>query len=888
MACYVHNSLKMKILANSPNAFSNSPEYLLIEIICANSEKLLFASIYRRPGGLMFDDFIEAFTNHSHAYQNIILAGDLNCDLSSINYHSTYLRDLVLMLSLHIVESEPTHHTSNSDSCLDVFILDSPDKLHSLKKSEAPFIAGHDLLELCYTFDAPPTANRTVTRRSYRDFDTVSFCSTITSAIRDSRLLSSCLNPDIPLLDLSIDVNLINQEITDILLSALDTYAPIKTFTVNRPPAPWLSKPLKDRITTRNSLYTQSKRSGLLLDLQIYRRYRDDLKADLTQARNSYYRERLANIKDSNKLWLELANLGLAKSMSPSPLHFFTPCELISFYSSVSNLQPPCLPDEYRTVLSTVVRGHPSFSFAEITPNQIHELVSSIPSAKSYSTGHDHIPLFAIKESLQTICPILAVLFNTSLFSSTYPSSWGKALIRALSKISTPLTPSDTRPIANLCEPSKIEERLIHKQIIHWAEQNNIFDPRQSGFRANHSTQYALLRIVDDIKRNIDERRITILILFDFSKAFDTVPHLRLLIKLKELGFDDTVLDFFFSYLTDRSQAILDEQGNISDWHPTSSGVPQGSVLGPLLFSLYVNDIRSVLRHSQHMIFADDTQIYLSCLPSKLHQAINLISEDVQAVADFASTNGLKLNLSKSKILILGSDAYTRQIDHTTLPVISVNDVAIPYALNARNLGVTFTNNLSWKQHVHHISQKVHFTLHKLKFHRNSLSRELRASLISTLVFPIVDYCCLVYHGLSDELNVKLQRLINCCIRFIFDLRRGEHISPYRRQLGWLTVKSRRLYFLGIIMFKVFRYETPIYILDLFPRPEHMNERTNRRPAPDFTIPNHRTTIYHNSFSLSGMYLWESLPTSVKNSPSISVFKTRLYAYLLDLENNVI
>ena len=312
---------------------------------------------------------------------------------------------------------------------------------------------------------------------------------------------------------------------------------------------------------------------------------------------------------------------------------------------------------------------------------------------------------------------------------------------------------------------------------------------------------------------------VTILVLFDFSKAFDTVSHSKLLIKLRGLGFSDVVLTWVHSYLTDRTQAVVDEGGGCSGWLATSSGVPQGSVLGPLLFTLFIHDICSSLKYSQHMIFADDTQIYLSCLPSELDRGIDLMAHDVGVIARFAADNGLKLNLTKSKAIILGSRAFVSRIDLTVLPRISTGGIALPFVSEARNLGVVMSSNLSWRSHVLSISKKVHFSLHRLKYHRNILSREFRTTLVTSLIFPILDYCCLVYNDFTEELNTKLQQLINCGIRFIFDLRRDVHISPFRRSLGRLTVRSGRLYFLGIATFNILHDNSLYYLCDLFIRP---------------------------------------------------------------------
>ena len=168
VTCYIHCSLKARVLASSLNNYSNSPEYLILEISSMTSEKLLFASVYRRPGSHMFDDFLRDFTNVSHAYYNIIIAGDLNCKLNTNCYESRYLREMVNSLSLHIVASEPTYHTALADSWLDLYVIDSINKQALFSKSETPFIAGHDLLELTYAFDTGDTRDRCMTRRTYR------------------------------------------------------------------------------------------------------------------------------------------------------------------------------------------------------------------------------------------------------------------------------------------------------------------------------------------------------------------------------------------------------------------------------------------------------------------------------------------------------------------------------------------------------------------------------------------------------------------------------------------------------------------------------------------------------------------------------------------------
>ena len=220
-------------------------------------------------------------------------------------------------------------------------------------------------------------------------------------------------------------------------------------------------------------------------------------------------------------------------------------------------------------------------------------------------------------------------------------------------------------------------------------------------------------------------------------------------------------------------------------------------------------------------------------------------------------------------------------IDISTLPCISVDGTTLPFVNEVRNLGVVMSSNLSWRSHVLSISRRVHFSLHPLKYHRNVLSRELRSTFVTSLIFPILDYCYLVYNDLSDKLNTKLQQLISCGIRVIFYLWRD--ISPYR-SLGWLTVRARRLYFLDIATFNILQGSSPPYLRDFFTR-STPSLRPSRHLDPNvFAIPNFCTSAFRNSFYLSAIYFWHSLPDTVRSSPTIGILKGRLFRYLFDLE----
>ena len=287
------------------------------------------------------------------------------------------------------------------------------------------------------------------------------------------------------------------------------------------------------------------------------------------------------------------------------------------------------------------------------------------------------------------------------------------------------------------------EERLIAEQIKNHLLSQDLFDPNQMAYRKGFSTQTALIKFMDDVRHAADVRRVTIAVFFDFTKAFDNVDHRLLISKLRQLHFSSTSLRWLCDYLCRRTQAVRDPvSGEISAMNVVTRGVPQGSVLGPLLFTLYLSDFSAVLKNCKYGFYADDLLIYVHAEPGTLNNAILKMNEDIVRVVEWASSNKLTLNAKKTNAMILGTSRFVKNIARNNPPHIIVDGTDLPYSESIVYLGVTISNTLSWEKQVSRTVSKVNAALYQIKLCGNLFPLSLRTRLVTTLIFPIFDYCC--------------------------------------------------------------------------------------------------------------------------------------------------
>ena len=572
--------------------------------------------------------------------------------------------------------------------------------------------------------------------------------------------------------------------------------------------------------------------------------------------------------------------------MSQSALHHFSPSILNCHFAQVSSAQLSCDSVTLDNILQrSLPLTHPSFSFSPLTCQEVLNSLNHI-SNKSRGLSPDNLCLAHLKPLFNVLSPYLTHIFNLSFVTGIFPPVWKSSYIIPLNKIANPLSPSDTRPIANPPHLSKVIDSLATHQIIAFLKRNQLLHPKQCGFRRFHSTQTALLSLLDDVRMGIDRGFVTVLVLFDFSKAFDSLSHSVILTCLRDLGFVDTALRWMRSFLSDRSQSIVGLDGQASQLEYTTSGVPQGTSLGPILFIIVINTLFSRLHYCRDttIIFADDTQFYLSTPISRLGETVSRLNSDIARLVGWSHDFGLTLNTRKTQAIIIGSTQNLATIRTLTVPHVIVGSERIPYSNQVKDLGIIISCDLSWNRHVNSISSKVHNILYRLKFRGSFLPPSIKLQIVNSLVIPHLDYASLVIADLSGYLNTKLQRLQNSALRFIYRLRRDERLTPFRRKTNWLSIPSRRLYFLGSLTHQIITTNQPLYLSSKFIPIDNSLRRSSRIHSSNFTLPTPRTNIFARSFWITAIQYWNSLPRSMQNLSSASSFRSHLLASLLAAE----
>ena len=423
---------------------------------------------------------------------------------------------------------------------------------------------------------------------------------------------------------------------------------------------------------------------------------------------------------------------------------------------------------------------------------------------------------------------------------------------------------------------AKVFERIIYDQLHNYLVTNNLLSSHQSGFRSLHSTVTALLEATDSWPLNISRGFVNAVVFLDLKKAFDTVDHNILLSKLQFYGVRGPTLKWFCSYLTNCTQTCL-INCNKSSERLLQCGVPQGTILGPPLFLLYINDLPNCLHYSQPRMYADDTSITFAS--NKVEEINKCINSDLEEIRVWLAANKLTLNMTKTEFLLIGS--RQRLSNLTESPTIKINQVPVEQVTTTESLGVHIDQNLNWDFHIKEISKKIASGISAIKHIRNFVPREILRTIYNSLIQPHIDYCSVVWGCCSKGLSQKLQKLQNCAARIITFSNYDSNTDELFCDLNWSKLNHQRAVSKAIMMYNTIHNQIPGYLSSRFILRHEVLSCSLRNNEYKLSIPQPRTNYCKLSFSYSGAVLWNSLPREIKQSNSLKEFKTKLKNHTL-------
>ena len=508
------------------------------------------------------------------------------------------------------------------------------------------------------------------------------------------------------------------------------------------------------------------------------------------------------------------------------------------------------------------------FTFNAVKCEQVQTIVTSMASGKA--PGTDKIPIHVIKDCLPAILPSLTSIINATFEFDIFPLAWKTAEVTPIPKAGDHDIPNNNRPISLLPVLSKVCERVAHNQLTSYLLSRDRLSSKQSGNKQWHSTETSVIQTTDEILNAIDKKKLTEVVLLDLSKAFDSIDHQILLAKLQDIGASRSAIEWFKSYLTSRYQYVRINT-TLSTKLPVSSGVPQGSILGPLLFNIYVNDLPSVPENCSSQCYVDDTKLLMSFQLHDQHAAIAKMNIDLLRIWNWCFDNQLLLNPDKTKLVIFGSRQMTAKVSDFRLFLLGKE---LEPVKAARDLGVTLDSNLTYNEHIVSTVSSCMSRLGQINRVKYIFDKRALIIIINALVSKLF-YCSSVWSNTTQANLDKLQAVQNFACRILCGAKKFEHITPLLKGLHWLPIRQQLYFRFAVLVFKCMTRCAPEYLTSKLVRRSAVSTR-NTRNNQLLDIPLFRTASGQRTFQYRATSLWNALQPALKLSPSVTVFKRLL------------
>lgn len=513
------------------------------------------------------------------------------------------------------------------------------------------------------------------------------------------------------------------------------------------------------------------------------------------------------------------------------------------------------------------------FKFKKVNVNDIKMAINEIKS----QSDNEKITPEVLFDSMEVVGRVFSQIINESFETGIFPA-WKCSIVTPIEKVRGTINPEEFRPINSLPTYEKVIEIIVKKQLDNYINENNILMRNQSGFRKLHSCESALNLVIEQWKQELDKNHVILCLFLDLKRAFETIDRMILIKKLEKIGIKNNERDWFHSYLTGRYQ-ITKIDDVLSTKREINIGLPQGTVLSSLLFSLYINDLCDIVdKDIKINLFADDTAIYMAS--DKIEYCCEKMNIELSKLHDYFNENKLKLNISKTKFMIIKNKQ--KIIDQTDLRILIDNE-NIEKVSEIKYLGVMIDENIDFNAQTNYICKKAGQKVGMLSRMRYKLKIEQRLTIYKAIIAPHFDYCSSIIFIMNDSQLERIQKIQNRAMRAIMNVKKRTHIKLMLDTLGWLSIKQRVTFLTLKFIHKIIHGKAPQYLKEMIDkRCKYHNH--NLRNNENININRCKRTNTQNSLVIRGFNMYNSLTNDIKQEKNEYRFENRLKQWI---KNNI-
>ena len=870
---YYRQSLPLKVLD------LNYLDECIIFEINIEGKQCFFLLNYRSPSQspLEFEEYLTNFQLSLDVISNknpflFFVIGDFNakstswCKNDSTTNEGREIESMTSQFGLHQIIKEPTHIINNSFSCIDLIFCNQPNLIiDSGVHSSLHPCCHHQIvyakvnLKIYY----PPSYERTIWHYNRANADYIS--RSIDAFNWENAFLNCNCDEQVELF-------------TKTLTNVFNNFIPHTVKYCNDKDPPWINNRIKMLISLKDDIFQKVLKDPFnLLLSQDFTEIQKLVVSELENSKQDYYKrlaqKLISNRKVNPKFYWTMLKTLLSDTKIPCIPPLIAENKFVTDFEKKAELfniffAKQCSVINNDSSLPTSMFSWTNKTLSEIRfcDDDILKIINNLDSNKAHS--HDMISIRMLKLCGNSICKPLRIIFKNCLAKGYFPEMWKKANVIPIHKKNDKQSIKNYRPVSLLPICGKIFERIIYNQTFKFFLENELISPNQSGFKPGDSCVNQLLSISHQIHQSLDENLEVRGIFLDISKAFDRVWHDGLVFKLKQNGISGNLLELFKSFLKNRKQRVV-LNGQISSWANVSAGVPQGSILGPLFFLIYINDLCVGLESSPRL-FADDISLFSAV--NNINLSANQMNMDLIRINQWAYQWKMQFNpdpLKQAQEII-----FSRKIKDIPHPSLFFNECEVKKVSSQKHLGLILDCKLDFNEHLKAVSAKVCKGIGLIKKLNHIVPRSSLLTIYKSFVRPHLDYGDVVYdQTFNESFHSKLEKLQYSAALAITGAIRGSSRDKLYQELGFESLNLRRWYRKLVLFHKITLNKSPSYLYDLIPKRANIYQTRQVNNIPMFKV---KHNFFRNSFFPSTIIEWNKLDSEIRTSPSSESFKRSL------------